>query len=422
MTLGGNSPHKGNKPLPLQPGTSAIPTEDFFEPGARRMSPAEVRVNNERAVLTAIATSDGASAADLARRTGLVPQSIARILLDLENAGLLVRGEARKGFRGQPATPIHINPQGAFSIGCELGWRHYHIMLRDLAGNVLGEHRRQYDYPHAATIFDEIGSVTRLLMNLIPADKTDRVIGMGLAAPSTIFRNLDLLGAPEEQRLAWENVDIAEAAASATGLPVTLFNDGNAACWGELVAMPSPRPTDMVYLTIGTFVGSGLIADGHLWEGAGGHGADLGATFVTDGHDAPRHVHIVASIYALEKQLLGAGLAVPADRPSQWDWDSLDPVASNWIDGAAKWLALALINTRAITEFELAVIDGVLPQAVLDRLVASIGTHLDTMPMLTLDHPRVAKGRLGDSAAAMGAALMPIYRRFFSRKAADTGL
>lgn len=386
------------------------------------MSPAEVRVNNERAVLTAIATSEGASAADLARRTGLVPQSIARILQDLENANLVLRGEARKGFRGQPATPIHINPEGAFAIGCELGWRHYHILLRDLAGTVLGEHRRYYDYPHSATIFDEIGSVARLLINRIPGDKTDRVLGMGLAAPSTIARNISLLSAPAEEGPAWAAIDMTEAAAEASGLPVFVFNDGNAACWGELVAMPSPRPTDMAYLNIGTFVGSGIVADGHLWEGSGGNAADLGSILVGDGQEPPRHVHMMASLYALERRIVAAGMEVPVGPAERWDWESLEPVASDWLEDAAKWLALAIINARAVTEFSSAVVDGALPQDILNRLIGRVEAHLAALPTLTIDHPRVSKGMLGDSAAAMGAALMPMYRRYFSRKAADTGL
>lgn len=386
------------------------------------MSPSEVRVNNERAVLTAIATSEGASAADLARRTGLVPQSIARILQDLEKAGLVLRGETRKGFRGQPATPIHINPAGTFAIGCELGWRHYHILLRNLAGTVLGEHRRQYDYPRAATIFEEIASVTRLLINRIPREHHDRILGMGLATPATIARNIGLLGAPLEEQSAWAAIDIAEAASRATGLPVSLYNDGSAACWGELVAIDSPRPTDMAYVTVGTFIGSGIIADGHLWEGPHGNAANLGAILVGDGTRSPRHVHMVSSVHALEQRLVAAGMDLPVGPPTHWDWRHLEPVASEWLDDAAKWLALSIINAQAIAEFGSVVIDGTMPPDIMDRLIACVGEHLAVLPALTMDHPRVIRGLLGESAAAMGAAMMPIYRRYFSRKAADTGL
>ncbi len=325
-------------------------------------------------------------------------------------------------MRGQPAIPIHINPQGAFSLGCELGWRHYHIVLRDLSGALLGEHRRKYDYPHAATIFEEVGSVARLLINQIPAEYRHRLIGMGLATPSTLARNLDLLGVPADEQLAWANTDVVESMQKALDLQVFRFNDGDAACWGELVAMPAPRPTEMLYVTIGTFVGSGLIADGHLWEGRNGGAANLGAMIVGDGTHQPRHVHMVSSLYALEKLLAVAGIAWPPGPPAQWDWQALEPVASQWLEDAGQWLAMAIANARAIAEFEIVIVDGVLPEAIADRLMTRIQHCLAALPKLTMDYPQIARGTLGNSAAAMGAALMPIYRRFFSRKAADAGL
>ena len=39
---------------------------DVFEAGARKMAAAEMRLNNERAVLTAVASSDGMSGAEIA--------------------------------------------------------------------------------------------------------------------------------------------------------------------------------------------------------------------------------------------------------------------------------------------------------------------------------------------------------------------
>jgi len=178
----------------------------------------------------------------------------------------------------------------------------------------------------------------------------------------------------------------------------------------------------MAYVTIGTFVGSGIIADGHLWEGAKGSAANLGAILVGDGTRAPQHVHMMASLYALEQRIIAAGLDLPSGPHDRWDWPLLEPVVSEWLEDAGKWLSLAIVNARAVTEFELAIIDGVLPSTIMDRLVARVEANLGALPVLDTDHPRVAKGMLGESAAAMGAALMPIYRRYFSRKAADTGL
>lgn len=396
--------------------------QDVFDPSARRMSAAELRQNNERAVLTAIATQGGSSAAEIARRTHLAPQSVARMLGDLERVGLIVRGEARKGLRGQPAVPIYLNPDGVFTIGCELGWQHYRIVLRNLAGEVLGEHSRHYAFPAADVIFGEIGSLVRILTTLVPEEVRDRLIGIGLAMPTNIFRNLDLLGAPKAEVAKWKDLDVAAALSQATGLEVFPFNDGNAACWGELVAMGAPRPKNITYFLISTFVGAGVIADGKLWEGARGNAANMGGMLIAGDDGKPTFVHLVASIHAFEERLTKAGMAIPPGMPESWNWDAFAPQAEEWLDAAARAISIAIINAHAMLESDLAIVDSALPDPIRERLVIKVRERLANKPTLTSEHPPVLQGNLGGRAPALGAALMPMYRRYFSRDAADMGL
>lgn len=395
------------------------PKRDIFERRLVPMDAAGPRLHNERAVMTAIARSPGQSAAEAARATGLGPQSVARILVDLEHAGLVVRGEPMKGRRGQPAVPLFPNPDGVFILGAEIGWRHYHILIRNFTGTILGEHRRDYAYPDADTVFGEIGSLARLLVGLVPEDLRGRILGMGLAMPSGIGRNIDLLGGSPEQSDKWKGLDIAAAAEEATGLKVFRFNDGNAACWAELAAHPPPRPANLAYFQVGTFTGAGLIADGRLWEGPTGNSANLGSMMVTQPDGRQQFVHLIASIYAFEQRLKAAGREVPKGNPGDWDWDLLEPHAETWLEQAADALAKAITNTHAVMEFSVALVDGVMPRPVVARLVEKTKHHIDTMPVLTSDRPVVEMGRLGGAAGARGAALKPLWRRYYSLDPTD---
>lgn len=395
---------------------------DVFQPSMQRMEVSGLRINNERAVLTAIATNPGHSAAEVARATGLGAQSVSRILVELETAGLVRRGEARRGQRGQPATPLYIDPNGVFVLGCEIGWRHYHILIRNFGGQVLGEHRRDYAYPDVDVVIAEIGSLARLLMGLVPPEFKSRIIGMGLAMPSGIGRNIDLVGGSAEQAQRWLALDVKAAAEAASGLKVYPFNDGNVACWAELAALPPPRPANMAYFQVGTFVGAGLIAEGRLWEGPTGNSANLGSMLVNDRNGREEFVHLIASLYALERRIAAAGLPVPTGNPQHWPWDDLEPVVSDWLDDAAKALATVIANTHAVMEFSVALLDGDMPRAVVERLVKRVQEYSEALPVLTSDRPRIEIGRLGGSAAARGAALKPIYRRYYSRDPKDFNL
>lgn len=394
-------------------------SRDIFEPGTRRMDVSGLRINNERAVLTAVATNPGKSAAEVARITGLGPQSVSRILIELEAVGLIGRGEARRGQRGQPATPLFLDPQGGYAVGCEIGWRHYNILICNLAGDVLGEHRRDYAFPDVETVFAEVGSLAKLLVGMVPEAHRSRVVGMGLAMPAGIGRNIDLVGGSPDHAARWRAADITAAAEAASGLPVFRFNDGNAACWGELAAYPSPRPANLAYLQVGTFIGGGLIAEGRLWEGPTGNSANLGSMIVTGKGGRQEFVHLIASLHALERRLLADGRPVPAGNPATWPWGELEPYASEWLEDAARALAKVVANTHAVMEFSVAIIDGAMPREIVERLVSRVREHTKALPVLTSDRPEVETGRLGGRAAAWGAALKPLYRRYFSRDTAD---
>lgn len=389
--------------------------DDFFESGFRRMASAGLRENNARAVLMAVALTPGAPGAQLARITGLGPQSVSRILVELEEAGLVLRGEVVRGQRGKPATPIHINPNGAYCIGCEIGWRHLNVVLLDLGGAVLGEHRRDYPYPDSATIFEEIASITRLLTQLIPFDRRSKLLGIGVAMPSGIARNVQLVGAPSPVADIWKTVDVASRVAAATGLEVFTYNDGNAGCWAELIAHPSPRPQNFAYLFAGTFVGAGIVAEGQLWQGPTGNSANLGSMLVTDEQGEQQFVHLIASFIALERRLQGAGMVLPSGDPTLWDWTLLEPAASQWLDTSAKALAKVIANSAAASELSVAIVDGAMPRAIVAMLVERVRFYVKELPTLTNDTPEVEMGRLGSGAAAYGAAMKPIYSRLFSR-------
>lgn len=396
--------------------------QDVFDPSAKRMSAVEVRLNNERAVLTAIATQPGSSAAEIARRSHLAPQTVARLLIELEGAGLVMRGDARKGFRGQPAVPLYLDPNGVFAIGCELGWQHYRIVLRNLAGEVLGEHSRHYDYPSASSIFGEIGSLVRLLATLVPQAFRERLIGVGLAMPTHMHLNLGLFGAPETEVEMWRKVDIVQKMRDATGLEVFPYNDGNAACWGELVAMGPPRPQNIAYFLISTFVGAGIVAEGKLWEGGRGNAANLGGMMITGADGKPTFVHLVASLHALQSELVEAEIGIPPGMPEDWDWESFGQVAGLWLNEVARAISTAIVNTHAMIEPDLIIVDSALPADLRAKLVDAVRARLRAKPVLETDYPPVVQGQLGGRAPAMGAALMPMYRRYFSRAAADMGI
>jgi predicted NBD/HSP70 family sugar kinase len=392
---------------------------DFFEPAGRGVQHASLRAANRRAVLTTIAFNPGISNADVSRRTGLAPQTASAIVAELEQEGLLSRGDVLRGRRGQPATPLFLKLDAAYSIGVDLGWRHVDIVLVDLSAQPIARYRRDYAYIDGRTIVGEIvSSIGDLLLKLDGAQRR-RLIGIGIASPTNIARNIASMGAPSEQTELWQGLDLRAEVEKALDLTTIWFNDGNAGCWAELVLMGQPRPANFAYLHMGTFLAAGLVAEHNLWEGPTGNSANLGSMLVLRPDGARDFGHMIASIRALELGLNAAGIELPQTNPVEWPWAEWEPYVAPWLAACSEALAQIIHNTAAVLEFDLAIIDGDLPRPLLDRLLLETQLAVENLPVMTFDRPRLAVGRLGQDAIPLGASFMPIFRKYFSRDLRD---
>ena len=100
-----------------------------------------------------------------------------------------------------------------------------------------------------------------------------RSVGIGAGGPLDTGRGI-LLAPPHLP--GWVDVALAARAEEAFGLPVALENDATAAAAGEHRYGAGAGTSHMVYLTISTGVGGGIVIDGRLYRGASGKGGEIG--------------------------------------------------------------------------------------------------------------------------------------------------
>lgn len=392
---------------------------DFFEPAERGVQHASLRAANRRAVLTAIAFNQGLSNADVSRRTGLAPQTASAIVTELEDDGFVTRGEVLRGRRGQPATPLFLDYTGSYGIGCEISWRHIDIMLVNVGSQEVGRYRRDFSYPDATTIVDEAAKAIADLVATLDTAGQARIAGIGIAAPSHLGELVGIVGAPAEQVEAWARLDLVAALEAATGLPTAWLNDGNCACFAEMVFSQPPRPSNLVHLFVSTFLGAGITSEHTLREGPTGNSANLGSMLV-NGHDGQRKLgHDIASTLVLKKRLVEAGIPHPSGNPLDWPWQDWEPHVSSWIDDAAGAMAEIIYNTAAVLELDQGIIDSTAPPEIVERLVSATDRKLTALARIGVKVPRLVAGKLGNRAAPLGAAQLTMFRKHFSRDLSD---
>lgn len=118
---------------------------------------------------------------------------------------------------------------------------------------------------------DIAASIRRYLDDHAIAD-TD-VLGLGIGVPGPV----DARGVVNKCiNLGWGVFNISEALADLTGFPVRAGNDANVAALGEFWKGGGQGCENMVFVTLGTGVGGGIVVEGKLLHGAHGSGAEIG--------------------------------------------------------------------------------------------------------------------------------------------------
>jgi glucokinase len=104
----------------------------------------------------------------------------------------------------------------------------------------------------------------------------DKVKGIGMGVPNG---NMNDGTVENAANLPWSKgvkVPLAEKVTEKTGLPCKLTNDANAAALGEMAYGVAKGMKDFIVITLGTGVGSGIVANGQLVVGHDGFAGELG--------------------------------------------------------------------------------------------------------------------------------------------------
>ncbi len=381
-----------------------------------------MRQFNERIVLQAIRHHGAIAKADLARLTQLSTQTVSIIVNRLLADGLLVKQPSVRGRIGQPSVPMAINPEGAFSLGLQVGRRSLEVLVCDFLGEA--RHRLQYHYPHPDPdlVLPFIKQGLAEMQIRLGADWA-RLVGIGLTAPLFMHRWTELMGGDAGRALArWEQFDLIEAVRALSDLPVEFEKDTTAACMAEMLQGQGRQIDSFLYVFVGTFVGGGLVLGGHIMAGPHGNAGAVGsmptglAGAAGPAPAKPAQLLQLASGWQLEQALEQAGFD-----PQGVHQDSIMDAAyaaftTPWLAQASRALAMTITSATALIDLDAAVIDGSLGRSLIDALIQATRAQLKNYNLEGLRPPAVMAGQVGAHARAIGGSLLPLHSQFFPVK------
>ena len=103
----------------------------------------------------------------------------------------------------------------------------------------------------------------------------EEIAGIGIGAPGPLDSRTGVVFAPPNLS-GWVNVPLRDIFVEKLQRPIYVENDANAAALGEFMFGAGRGSKEVVYITISTGIGGGVIADGRIIEGISGTAAELG--------------------------------------------------------------------------------------------------------------------------------------------------
>jgi predicted NBD/HSP70 family sugar kinase len=391
---------------------------------------AGMREFNERIVLQAVRQNGALPKADLARLTQLSTQTVAIIVDRLIADGLLLKHARIRGKIGQPSVPIALNPDGALSVGIQVGRRGLEMLVCDFVGDTRHTWKYLYDYPHPHMVLGKIKEGLSALEQAL-GKQWARVVGIGLTAPLSLHQWANVLAKPSthaaqaakdeaEQALAqWQHINLQQAVQALTILPVEFAKDTTAACVAELLQGHGRHIRSFLYVFVGTFVGGGLVMAGHIVNGQRGNAGAIGSLpmgMAGGGSDKPKQLLEIASGWQLEQSLIAAGLDPLLVHQDAMMNVKYGQYTQPWLARAADALAMTAASATAFNDLDAVVIDGSLSHGLIEALITQTQAAMSQYHFEGMSAPAVMCGEVGRQARAKGGAWLPLHAQFFPDK------
>lgn len=177
-------------------------------------------------------------------------------------------------------------PQKPYFVGIDVGGTNIKFGLVDDTGQTLAYRTIPTEqHKGAEDACRRMGEVVHQLAAEAHVDRDD-VARAGLATPGPMDIATGMIMRPGNLP-GWWDFPIRDRTSHHTGLPVTYANDANAAAYGEFWCGAAAKYHSLVFLTLGTGVGGGIIVGDTLIEGEHSCGSELGHILINPADDAP---------------------------------------------------------------------------------------------------------------------------------------
>ncbi|MDI6871112.1 MAG: ROK family transcriptional regulator [Bacillota bacterium] len=392
----------------------------------RGATPTLLRELNGQAIVDTLRKKGPLSRAMLAKTLGLSRPTVSN-LVDRLIADRWIEeiGEGHSPVGRKPIL-LKFNQRAGFVLGVDLGGTKVLCGVADLEGNLLSRVKQ----PSRAAEGTEVAlpalkeAMRKALSEAgVPPGA---LLAIGLCCPGVLNPETGTFAlAPNLS--GFDRLPLGSLLEQEFGVPVRVANDVNAAAVGESWRGAARHRRHVVFVSVGTGLGAGVLINGEVFEGAAGAAGEIGyMAFDRRGRETREHgfLETVASGYGLARA--AAAVAWPPQPPRGFaEWPPQPPVtperlmelaklgqpdALGIVDQLTEYLALGLNNIVSILNPEVIVLGG----SVICRNPWLKEAIAEKFRQLTPVETPIELSQLGENAALHGATKQAIDQVFAS--------
>lgn len=256
-------------------------------------------------------------------------------------------------------------------------------------------------------------------------DNKDDVLGIGFSAPGPLNPNTGIIVSPPNLP-GWHNVPLGDIISEEFGVPAFIGNDANVAVLAEASKGAAQGHRNVVFITVSTGVGSGIITDGRLLLGTEGLGAELGHIPILVDGDKVSSIELEAAGHSIARKIRqrieNGEHSIMTERVAG-DLDKIDAkvvgqaaadgdtVAIEQLAYTGRIIGLGIVTALHLFNPEMIVLGGGVTKTgdfLFTSMYETMRAHV--MDSAYIDNLKIERAELGDDVALVGAAALVATR------------
>ncbi|MDR4433943.1 transcriptional repressor XylR [Bacillus tequilensis] len=260
-----------------------------------------VKKVNQKLLLKEILKNSPISRAKLSEMTGLNKSTVSSQVNTLMKENLVFEIGQGQSSGGRRPVLLVFNKKAGYSVGIDVGVDYINGILTDLEGTIVLDQHHHLECSSPEITKDILIEMIHHFIANMPQSPYG-LIGIGICVPGLIDKNQKIVFAPNSN---WRNIDLKPFIQEEFNVPVFIENEANAGAYGEKVFGAAKNHDNMIYASIGTGIGIGVIINNDLYRGVSGFSGEMGhMTIDFNGPKCSCGNRGCWELYASEKALL----------------------------------------------------------------------------------------------------------------------